>query len=215
MRLFCFALALLLPQLLWAQSTSFKSGSYILNQEQTVRHNGELKLRDGNTLVVKNAQGKTLKLTPDEVQSFSIGRRKYIVAKGFLVNMGSSYVDKAFVEQVDSGMVVLLNYTYTVGSAGHMTAGGGMVGGGASSKPEYLIRWAKDSTLTALTTSSWNGGAYFREMLRPFLVSRPDLVRLVDEKIATPETLIPVIRSLNRNLPCPLSSIGTASGKQD
>ncbi|KUG08291.1 hypothetical protein [Solirubrum puertoriconensis] len=198
-----------------AQSSTFKPGSYILNKEQTVRHNGELKLRDGNTLAVKNAQGKTLKLTPDDVHAFSIGRRKYTVAKGFLVNLGSSYVDKAFVEQVDSGIVVLLNYTYAVSSPGHMTAGGGMVGGGTSSKPEYLIRWAKDSTLTALTTGGWNGGPYFREMLRPFLVSRPDLVKLVDEKIATPETLIPVILSLNRNLPCPLSSIGTSSGKQD
>ena len=134
---FLLLVGLLVPQTLLAQFNSFESGSYVLYTSPAVLHQSSLKLRGNDQLIAKDEKGKKLNLTPQQVRSFRIGSQKYTTAGDFEVNPGSIFgnvVERVFVEQLDSGKVLLLRYEYsTGGGAPMMGANGAMMGGGGSS----------------------------------------------------------------------------------
>lgn len=207
MRFFLLIIIVLLPELGRAQlfgGNRFEQGSYVLNDSRTVRQQGQLKLQSGSKLLVKTADGKTLKLKPEQIQSFRISNRKYVTVGNFHVKggLGGADVDRAFVEQLDSGQVILLNYTYSVGAPMAMGAGGGMSYGGSSELSAYLLSRPGDSRATAVQGSFYTGGGkQFREAVRPYLASRPDLLKLLDEKRIASDDLPAVIHALNNNVP--------------
>ena len=204
LRVFLFVITVLSPGLGWAQlfGNSFGSGSYVLNDSRSVRQQGQLKLQNSSKLLVKTADGKINKLKPAQVYSFRICSRKYITASNFHVKggLGGADIDHGFAEQLDSGQVVLLNYTYSVGGGAPMGAGGGMGYGGSSEFNAYLLSRPGDSHVTAVQGSFYTGGGkQFREAVRPYLATRPDLIALLDEKRIGSDDLPAVIHALNNN----------------
>ena len=76
-------MSLLLPQLARAQfSEGFEAGHYILADSHAPQ-TGLLKLQNDKRLFIKTPGGKTLKLKPDQIQSFRIGIHRYAVVKNF------------------------------------------------------------------------------------------------------------------------------------
>ncbi|MDJ0366578.1 hypothetical protein QMK33_15570 [Hymenobacter sp. H14-R3] len=197
----------MLAQSSQAQGTGFKKfaeGSYVLADNRAVRYPGQIKLQSGSKLVIKTPDGTTVKLKPAQLYSFIIGQRQYTTARDFRVQGGfGTDVDEAFVEQLDSGQVMLMRYDYTVGSPMMMGAGGAMTGGGVSAMSAYLLRRPTDSTYVSVQPAfySFAGGNRFRDAVRPFLAGHPDLLKLLDEKRITMDNLPAVIRALNAGKP--------------
>ncbi|MDQ2795096.1 MAG: hypothetical protein M3Y12_13975 [Bacteroidota bacterium] len=206
MRTFLLAVGLLLPTLGRAQLFSrFEPGSYVLNDSRNVRQPGQLKLQGSAKLLLKQADGKTVRLQPEQVHSFRISTRQYVSVGNFHVRggLGGADIERGFAEQLDSGQVVLLRYTYSVGAgAPMMGAGGGMSYGGSSEFSAYLLSWPGEPAVTPVQGSLYTGGGkQFREAVRPFLFSRPDLEKLLDDKLIGDDNLPAVIHALNRSLP--------------
>ncbi|UOQ52593.1 hypothetical protein [Hymenobacter cellulosivorans] len=193
-------ISLLMPQLLRAQSlfNTFEPGSYVLVNNPTQRVQGNLKLRGCTELLVKNPGGYSATLGLADVQSFRLGQQQFIKAGGFPVEQGldGDTIDQAFVEQVDSGRVVLMRLHF-------ITAGPTLVGtsglpmGSSKSYVLYLLRRAGEDTITPLPASSKR----FREALLPYLTARPDLAKLVADKLITTENLPKLIHALNAGAP--------------
>ena len=208
MRLFLLIIIVLLPQLGRAQlfgGYKFEAGSYVLNDSRNVRQQAQLRLQSSTKLLVKTADGKTIKLKPEQVYSFRINARKYVTAGNFHVKggLGGADITKGFAEQLDSGQVVLLNYTYSVGAGAPMMGAGGSMsyGGGASELNAYLLTRPGDSQITAVQGGFYSGGGkQFREAVRPYLATRPDLVKLLDEKRISSDEIPAVIHALNTNI---------------
>ncbi|GAB3651568.1 hypothetical protein GCM10027594_26630 [Hymenobacter agri] len=199
-----FSSAFLLPAISRAQLFGrFENGSYVLNESRNTRQQGQLKLQSSQKLLVKAANGKTIKLTPEQVASFRIDTRKYVTVGNFHVRGGlNADIAKGFAEQLDSGRVVLLNYTYSDGGAPIMGAGGMNYGGGNYESHAYLLNWPGESEVIPVQGSFYTGGGkQFREAVRPFLFSRPDLEKLLDDKLISSDDLPTVIHALNNNLP--------------
>jgi hypothetical protein len=206
MRFFYLLVAvLLLPEAAFAQLfNKFESGTYILNDSRKVRQEGQLKLQSSQKLLVKREDGETIKLEPAQVYSFQKGSQHYVTIGGFHVKggLGGADVDMAFVEQLDSGRVTLMRYDYSVGAPVMMGAGGGMSYGGGSSSSAYLLDGLYAGSVTVAQSGAYsNGGKQFREAVRPYFASRPDLVKLLDEKRITTSNLQEAIHALNHNLP--------------
>jgi hypothetical protein len=195
---------LLLPEVVLAQLfKGFENGSYILNDSRKVRQQGSLKLQSSSKLVIKNAAGETIKLTPEQVYSFWQGSKHYVTIGGFHVKggLGGTDVDMAFVEQLDSGRVILMRYDYSIGAPMAMGAGG-MSYGGSSSSSAYLLDGLYAGSVTVAQSGTYsNGGKQFREAVRPYFASRSDLVKLLDDKRITTANLQEAIHALNHNLP--------------
>jgi hypothetical protein len=203
MRLLLLTAGLLLAQSTQAQSIGFKKfeeGSYVLADSRDVRHPGQIKLQSGSKVVIKNPDGTTLKLKPEAIHSFRIGKREYTTASDFRVQGGFGMnVEEAFVERLDSGQVILMQYDYTVGRPMMMGAGGTMTGGGVSAMEAYLLRRPTDNTYVSVQPAFYStaGGNRFRDAVRPFLAGHADLLKLLDEKRITMANLPAVIRALN------------------
>ena len=203
---FLLAAGLLLPQISFAQllgGGAFQEGSYVLNESRQIRYQGQLRLQDGATLVVKNPDGKNLKLSPMEVASFRLGGQRYVPAGGFhvIAGLGGMDVEVVFAEQLDSGQVQLLRYNYAVNMPMTTGAAGAPVGGswGLST---YLLRTAATADYTAVQSGVYsNGGKRFRDALKPFLATRPDLLHLLERKRIDAKNLPAVVRALNTNQP--------------
>ncbi|TGE27914.1 hypothetical protein [Hymenobacter metallicola] len=205
MRTFLLFAGLLFPQLVWAQFNSFEPGSYVLVDNPTQRLEGDLKLRGCTELLVKNAKGKTTRLSPEQVQSFRLGRQKFITAGGFPVDKGldGDTIPNAFVEQLDSGQVVLMRLHYIVDGPMMLGTNGSPMGGGSKSYTLHLLRRAGESVITPLPASGLsNGGQKFRDALIPYLTTRPDLAKLVTNKLVNTDNLLVMIRALNTGQPC-------------
>jgi hypothetical protein len=195
---------LILPEVVLAQLfKGFETGSYILNDNSKVRQKGDLKLQSSTKLVVRTATQETIKLTPEQVYSVWLGSKHYVTIGGFNVKsgLGGTDVDMAFVEQLDSGRVILMRYDYSVGVAGS-GGPGGMSYGGSSSASAYLLDGLYAGSVTVAQSGTYsNGGKQFREAVRPYLASRSDLVKLLDDKRITTANLPEAIHALNHNLP--------------
>ncbi|MBG8555670.1 hypothetical protein [Hymenobacter guriensis] len=204
MRLSFLVAFLLLPQFILAQFNSFKPGSYVLAGNPQIQHKGLLKLKDAKLLVVRHDQGETTKLTPKDVSSFQIGTKRYLKASGFEENKAftEDAADEVFVELLDSGQVLLMRYEYAVNSAPRMGANGAMAGGGKAIYETYLLKWSNGSAVSAVPAGNMTGGGRkFREMILPYLSSRPDLVKLVEDKQAILLDLKRLIHALNTGKP--------------
>jgi len=158
----------------------FELGSYVLANNPKLRLYGQLKLRDHSQLLVKDETSKTVKLIPTQVASFRIGSRKYMTTSGFNGNDGFGSVDsvKAFVEQLDSGQVMLLRYAYQQGVPMSTGAGGAMTGGGNLSASVYLLQWPGEEAATPAEGIAYiKGRQNFQESMRPFFMSlsRPEI----------------------------------------
>ena len=178
-------------------ANDFEPGTYVLESSPSSPLVGMLKLNDSGRLVVQKFRSKNLKLSSDDVITFRLGTHKYVVAANFEVDKGlvTTTVAKAFVEQVDSGRVVLLHYSYTVGSGPMMGSGGMMAGGIASYRDLYLL--LIDDVLTPVQVNANNSGRTFRKILLPFLATRPDLVNLLEGKHLSADDMPAIIHALN------------------
>lgn len=177
----------LLPHFAQAQFTSFEPGAYLLASAPTVVQKAELKLRGSSELLVKDQSGQKLKLTPKDVIAFRIGENKYMAVSDFTVGAGlnSFDVDQAFAQSLESGAVELLYYEFK----GYNYSGSA-----------YLLRTTSLSTV-AVARGSLGAGKRFRETVRPFLASRPELIKYLEEKRINIDNLAEAIHALNRNLP--------------
>jgi hypothetical protein len=203
MRFFLLLPILLFSHLVRAQFNSFEPGSYVLTATPTQRLEGPLKLRGCTELVLKKPNSKTTVLKPEDVQSFRLGSKKYVTAGGFPVDkgLGGDTISQAFVEQLDSGQVVLMRLNYIID--GSMMAGGGGQLGGSASYTLYLLRRGGEQTIVPLPASGLsNGGQKFRDTLMPYLTTRPDLAKLVANKLVNTDNLLVMIRALNIGQPC-------------
>jgi hypothetical protein len=204
MHFYLFFALLLLPKVVSAQlSKGFETGSYILNDSRKARQKGDLKLQSNSKLLAKNATGETIKLTPEQVYSVWVGSKHYVTVGGFNVKsgLGGTDVDMAFVEQLDSGQVILMRYDYSVGAPGGVGPGGMSYGGGSSTSV-YLLDGLYAGSVTVAQSGTYSpGGKQFREAVRPYLASRSDLVKLLDDKRITTANLPEAIHALNHNLP--------------
>lgn len=190
---------LLLPALGWAQaqvkvqaepdSDGYLYGSYTLSTDGT-KHDGFMQLPFPQKLVVRVLKGKNLKYTSADVSRFTLGEKRYFTLTGVKLPGPQTVADlfddksgvmQAFVEQVDSGRVVLLSYSFLSNAQYH---------------PEvhyYLLRQAGSPDVVIVPYKD----KQFRELLRPYLQARPDLLKYLDEKRLTISTLPDLIHSLN------------------
>ncbi|WP_375419349.1 hypothetical protein [uncultured Hymenobacter sp.] len=198
MRLIFIVIGWLLPQVLLAQFNSFEPGSYVLHNSPTVRHQSSLKFQGGDEFMVKDANGNRRKLTVSEVSSFRIGPQKYIAVGRFAVGSGlrNSYVERAFVAQVDSGRVGLLFYEYDVYA--------GLTSFGASDKQiKHLYLLQKEFRMFPIPNHGSLDNKTFRAALSPHLQERPDMIKLLEEKRMCFNDMPLVVRALNTGQPMP------------
>lgn len=192
MRFLLLTLAFLLSHNSWAQlfGPSFEPGSYVLADSHTVRHEGLLRLPGGPRLTVKSTDGKTIKLKPEQVLSFRIGNLTYKTVRNFHVKsgLGGTDVEYGFVEQLDSGQVLLMRYDYIVGTG---------MNGGTSSVSAYLVSRPSDSFPVSMQGTKQR----FIELIKPFLADRPDLMKLLEDKSFTYNDLPLIVRSINSGKP--------------
>ncbi len=205
MRFSLLAGGLLLPRLLFAQVFKhYEVGTYVLTSQPQVQQTGGLYLQTGEQLVARDIAGKTTVLTPSQVRSFRVGSRKFVVTGGFQTRsgLGDQYVRQAFAEQLDSGRVVLLRYESPVGNSPTPGSGDVAYGGGAT-VTVYLLRHAGEMAVTPVQANWSQNNKRLPEALRPFLVARPDLTKLLEEKRLAPDKLPLLIHALNAGEPYP------------
>jgi hypothetical protein len=167
MRLFLLALISLTPLCVKAQfDRGFERGYYILVDEPNVRHTGNMRIEPFYSTLIVKGEGKTLKLKPEQLLVIGNEKGKYLTVKDF--HSGRVHIDADFAQQIDSGQVVVLFHSRGITGNG--------VGGSAST---FFVRRATETTpFTALEAI----GNKYREQVLPFLTSRPDLVKLIQEK---------------------------------
>lgn len=186
-----------------AQAQVFKKvevGSYVLSATPQVRQSAGLFLRNSEQLVVRDLAGQNVTLSPPQVRSFKIGERQFVTTGGFVLHSGAGerYVAQAFAEQLDSGQVVLLRYqtlpdnAATRGNIGYDSDAGISI---------YLIKSAAVNTITPMQAGWSKKSTVFQAALRPYLATRPDLLKLLDAQALAPKQLPLIIHALNRNLP--------------
>jgi hypothetical protein len=161
----------------------FTNGYYVLADEPTVRHTGEMRIEPfGPSLRVKQ-DGKLMNQAykPAQVLYCGTGKTKYVVAKDFL--SARTHIDADFAEQLDSGQVVLL---------WHSRASGG--GGGVGT---YLVRRSTDTNFTALPLYRNE----YKEKLPSLIASRPDLVERLQRKDFKYDNLYALIHAFNTGQP--------------
>ncbi len=196
-----FSILLTLPQL--AHCQVFKNtevGSYVLSASPQNRQTAGLYLRNSEQLIVRDLTGKNTTLSPRQVRIFRIGQRQFVTTGGFRLSSGTggTYVAQAFAEQLDSGQVVLLRYQVPPSDA----ATRGNIGyDSEADKSIYLLRSATATSVTPIQPGWSRKSATFQEALRPYLVSRPDLLRQLSANELVPNQLPFIVRALNQNLP--------------
>ncbi|TYZ07440.1 hypothetical protein FY528_15370 [Hymenobacter lutimineralis] len=204
MRLLLLVAFLLFPALLFAQFNSFKLGSYILADNQQVRHDAKLKLQDAKLLIAKDEKGSTIKITPREISSFRIGIKRYRKANGFEESKAftEDAADEVFVELLDSGQVMLMRYEYTTKSGPSASPNGAIASGGNFVHETYLLKWSNGTVVSAVPAGGITGSnKMFREMILLYLSSRPDLIKLVEDKQIILSDLKRLIHALNTGTP--------------
>jgi len=201
MRFIILTISLLAPYFLRAQVfKNVEIGSYVLSTAPTTRQQGGLYLRNSEQLVVRDLAGNTTTFTPQQVSSFQIKSKHFVSTGGFQLRggFGNAYVAQAFAEQVDSGQVVLLHYQ-TQASNSLSRTNLGYDRGAASSV--FLLRPATSLAVTAIQTNWAKGNRNFQEALRPYVVGRPDLLKLLEARQISPTQLPAVVRALNTGQP--------------
>jgi hypothetical protein len=185
MRFFLLALVSLAPLCVKAQfNRGFERGYYVLVDEPTVRHTGDMRIEPFHSTLIVKSEGKTLKYKPDQLLVFGNDKGKYVTVKNF--ESGRGHIDADFAQQVDSGQVVVLFHS-------RGTSNGGIGGSVAT----VLVRRPTETTTTVLE------GLYnrYREQVLPFIASRPDLVKLVQEKKTTYYDLPALLHAFNTGEP--------------
>lgn len=201
MRLIVLTFSLLTPCFLHAQVfKNVEVGSYVLSNAPTVRQQGGLYLRNSEQLVVRDLAGNTTTLTPQQVSSFRIKTKRFVSTGGFQLRggFGNAYVAQAFAEQVDSGQVVLLQYQTQASNSLSRTNLGYDSG---STSSVFLLRPANSLAVTAIQTNWTKGNRNFQEALHPYLVGRPDLLKLLETRQISPAQLPAVVQALNTGQP--------------
>ncbi|WP_152559937.1 hypothetical protein [Hymenobacter sp. IS2118] len=185
----------LLPSAARAQfSEAYETGSYVLKSGPSERHYGKLKLRNGRKLLVRTPKGKRIIVRARHALSCTIGQRHYAVIDDLQFDINSRSVNEraGFAQLLDSGKITLLRYDHLLNS--------GFDWFWLYRYPitVYLIRIQSDYPYTA----AWEtfDGSYFRRRVRSFLISRPDLVELLDKGAITYQNFPNAIRALNHNL---------------
>lgn len=195
------------------QAAGFTAGSLVLNRNLSERVQGLLKLKSGAELVLKNDGEPKLTFTPYEVRSFQIGAQRYTTASNFRVMAGLSAVevDRAFVQQLDSGAVVLTRYDFGVNNPTSFHADGSMSGGGSWALSAFLLSGGATPGITVAQTSPYSsGGRGFRDAVRPYFAGRPDLQRMLDTKRINANNLAAAVRAFNTNSPfSPNAALGS------
>ena len=163
MKLLVLTLISLFPLCSKAQTLTrgFENGYYILADEPTVRHTGQMRIEPFGPSLRVQKEGKLMnqKFKPEQLLACGTAQVKYVTAKDFL--SGRAHIDADFAQQLDSGQVVLLN---------HFRVSGG--GGGISL---FLVRRSSETAVTVLDAYK----NQYREQVLPFIGSRPDLVQLM------------------------------------
>ncbi len=196
-----FSSALTLSQLAHAQLIKkVEVGSYVLNATPQLRQAAGLFLRNSEQLVARDLAGKSITLSPQQVRSFKIGERQFVSTGGFILTNKYSdrYVAKAFAEQLDSGQVVLFRYRLL---SDNPTDRSYIVYGSEDEKSIYLLQSATSPTVTPMQVRWTKKDADFQTALRPYLASRPDLLKLLAANALSPKQLPLIVHALNRSLP--------------
>jgi hypothetical protein len=222
----CLGLALLIagswPQAGWAQfSRKFQAGAYELATAPAGHQEGQLSLRNHDKLVVKTPQGRKLRLKPAQVRSFRIGARRYLAfttVYPYHSQPAHNDDEPAFVEQLDSGRVMLLRYDQ-VGNTGidwlflyryhdqyyFLTNRQSFTDTqryNRATRPPMVLSGYADSTVTMLPVGHRPAEPTgFRKSVLPFLAARPDLARMLETGQLTLQNLPAAIHALNYNLP--------------
>lgn len=173
---------------------SFEPGAYILKNTPTEVHQADLQLRGSDLLLVREGKGAKQKLTPQEVAAFRIGDDKYVAVGAFNLRVGLGTVDvtEGFAQPLEmGGEVELLRYEFSA------MAGLDRINGSA-----YLLRRGPTGSVVGIACGYYrSGGARFREQVRPFLASRPDILKCLDEKRINIDNLVGAIVALNGHVP--------------
>lgn len=204
MRFLLLVALFMLPQVLLAQFREFADGFYVLTASPTVRHQAQLKLRNEKTLLTKENQQKKQEVDLSEVQYFQIGSKKFKPVGGFHIKkgLGGTDVQRGFAQMLDSGQVILYEYSYYIASGPMMSGSGAMYGGGNSLNSVFLLQKPGENTVTLISANAISGaGKEFRQALAPFLTTRPDLLKHLDERRLTIWHLPLTVHALNNGLP--------------
>ncbi|RYY18945.1 MAG: hypothetical protein EOO36_06965 [Cytophagaceae bacterium] len=175
-------------------------GAYVLNADRHLRRTGNLRVY-ARELLVQDEQGHTTKYRPEDVYWAQIGRVRYTTARGFKTKSGlwsAKQAKQLFVEVVDSGKISLFRYRYYVGGPNSTT----------TELATYMLREASADSVVTVPVSAYTGkGKRFRDVLMPYLVSRPDLLQLVEYGAITIDTLPALLRAFNSGEPFPFTTV--------
>ncbi|WP_345053772.1 hypothetical protein [Hymenobacter glaciei] len=185
---------MLLPTVVQAQfSAGYETGSYVLRNQPNIRHYGQLKFRNGRKLLVETEAGEKRRIKAYKALSCAVGPHRYSVINRLQFNINSRSVnEKAVYAQVlDSGKITLLRYHHL------LNTGIDWLFLYRYPIDVYLVRAQPDSSFAAI----WDtyDKSYFRQHIRPFLVARPDLLKLMDGGLITYQDLPRAIYALNKN----------------
>lgn len=171
-------------------------GTYVLLADPQVRHSGRLKV-SARQLTAVDPQGQKTTWQPSDVARLTVGAKRYTTAQGFVIHNGlwnHAEDKKVFVELLDSGRVSLLRYTSRVKS--------GQLGTSA----DFTAYLVQDASQAAAQTLYIDAGGHYsainRELddaLRPYAVSRPDLLQLLATNRVSPIQLTRFFHALNTN----------------
>ena len=181
--------------------SSYETGSYIVAGAPFVHVPGKLKTKSNHLLLVKTPQGKKLQFFPEQIISFRVGTRKFVVVDEFKI--GSETAPRGFAEIIDSGQVFLMRYLFT-SDAPPVVTSSKFGATGSSPKPYYLLCKPNGyQSPTVLIDDSFYGiRRIFNRTLLPFVPSqRPDLIKIVKQNTVTPRNIKAFIHALNTGQP--------------
>lgn len=207
MRTILLATCLALPFAGQAQSlyqfSAFEPGCYVPKGSKTDCQPAQLKIQYGRRLVVKTATGDTLRLLPAQVSSFRMGHHQFTTAQRFkLVGAPSGKeIGPSFVEQLDSGRVLLLRYSYDVVTP--VPASKRNIALNVSSVTNaYLLHRPGGGPYTPVQNPRLGHGVpTLYDAAKPYFTSRPDLLKALADARTTIDHLPALVRALNSGEP--------------
>ena len=181
--------------------SKYEAGSYVVAGAPFVNVPGNLKTKSNHLLLVKTPEGKKLQFFPEQIISFRVGTRKFVVVDEFKI--GSETAPRGFAEIIDSGQVFLMRYLFT-SDAPPVVTSSKFGATGNSPKPYYLLCKPNGyQSPTVLIDDSFYGiRRIFNKTLLPFVPSqRPDLIKMVTENTISPGNIRAFIHALNTGQP--------------
>ncbi len=202
MRFSLLIFGLFIPQLLVAQASKkiVGMGIYMLARSSANARAEEISFAPGKEVIRITTANKPATFDPEEISFFTIGQRKFLAINDIIITEKQSVIPAhIFVEQLDSGRIILLHYWRE-----DVDYGVGMGGTTRNFMSFYLLRQANESVYTVIEDREIGSKKQTQRLLAPYLTGRPDLAKLLESNVpgrVLTDNVFPIIHALNTGQP--------------